>query len=56
MTADVNSPRLFVRENGALLMTPLRVAIVALELSDILFAIDSVARRAFCYAPRISRL
>jgi tellurite resistance protein TerC len=42
MTNDVNSPRLFVRENGTLLMTPLLVAIVALELSDILFAIDSV--------------
>jgi tellurite resistance protein TerC len=42
MTADVNSPRLFVRENGALLMTPLLVAIIGLELSDILFAIDSV--------------
>jgi len=42
MTNDVKSPRLFVRENGALLMTPLLVAIVALELSDILFAIDSV--------------
>jgi tellurite resistance protein TerC len=42
MTDDVNSPRLLVRENGALLMTPLLVAIVALELSDILFAIDSV--------------
>jgi tellurite resistance protein TerC len=42
MTNDVNSPRLFVRESGALLMTPLLVAIVALELSDILFAIDSV--------------
>jgi tellurite resistance protein TerC len=42
MSADVNSPRLFVRENGARLMTPLLVAIVGLELSDILFAIDSV--------------
>jgi tellurite resistance protein TerC len=42
MTNDVNSPRLCVRENGTLLMTPLLVAIVALELSDILFAIDSV--------------
>ena len=42
MTGDVNSPRLFVRENGALLMTPLLVAIIGLELSDILFAIDSV--------------
>jgi tellurite resistance protein TerC len=42
MTADVNSPGLFVRENGVLLITPLLVAIIALELSDILFAIDSV--------------
>ena len=39
---DNKSARLFVRENGRLLMTPLLVAIIGLEFSDILFAIDSV--------------
>jgi len=42
MSTDRETPRLLIRENGKLLMTPLLVAIVALELSDILFAIDSV--------------
>jgi tellurite resistance protein TerC len=42
MSTDRESPRLLVRENGKLLVTPLLVAIVGLELSDILFAIDSV--------------
>jgi tellurite resistance protein TerC len=42
MSSDTTSPRLFVRENGQLLITPLLVAIIGLELSDILFAIDSV--------------
>lgn len=39
---DHNSARLFVTENGRRLMTPLLVAIIGLEFSDILFAIDSV--------------
>lgn len=42
MSSDRTSPKLFVRENGKLLMTPLLVAIIGLELSDIVFAIDSV--------------
>ena len=42
MSKDKASPHLFVRENGNLLITPLLVAIIGLELSDILFAIDSV--------------
>jgi tellurite resistance protein TerC len=42
MSSDRGSPHLFVRENGKLLITPLLVAIIGLELSDILFAIDSV--------------
>jgi tellurite resistance protein TerC len=42
MSTDRNSARLFVHENGRRLMTPLFVAIIGLELSDILFAIDSV--------------
>ncbi|MGH8194533.1 MAG: TerC/Alx family metal homeostasis membrane protein [Woeseiaceae bacterium] len=42
MSSDRNCAHLFVRENGRLLITPLLVAIIGLELSDILFAIDSV--------------
>jgi tellurite resistance protein TerC len=42
MSTDRNSPHLLVRENGRLLITPLLVAIIGLELSDVLFAIDSV--------------
>jgi tellurite resistance protein TerC len=42
MSTDRNSAHLIVRENGRLLITPLLVAIIGLELSDILFAIDSV--------------
>ncbi len=42
MSSDRTSPKLFVRENGKLLITPLLVAIIGLELSDIVFAIDSV--------------
>lgn len=39
---DHKTSRLLVRDNGRLLMTPLLVAIIGLEFSDILFAIDSV--------------
>ena len=39
---DPTVPRLFERRDGRLLMTPLLVAIIGLEFSDILFAIDSV--------------
>ncbi len=42
MSSDRTSPNLFVREKGKLLITPLLVAIIGLELSDIVFAIDSV--------------
>jgi tellurite resistance protein TerC len=42
VSRDRNSAHLLVRENGKLLITPLLVAIIGLELSDILFAIDSV--------------
>jgi tellurite resistance protein TerC len=34
--------RFFVRENGRLLGTPLLVALIAVELTDILFAVDSI--------------
>lgn len=42
VSKDKNCARLFVRENGKLFITPLFIAIIGLELSDILFAIDSV--------------
>lgn len=42
VSSDTASARLFERQNGRLLMTPLLVAIIGLEFSDILFAIDSV--------------
>ncbi len=42
VSSDRGSARLVVREKGKLLITPLLVAIIGLELSDILFAIDSV--------------
>jgi tellurite resistance protein TerC len=42
VSKDNTSTHLFVRENGRMLVTPLLVAIIGLEFSDILFAIDSV--------------
>lgn len=42
MSSDTTSARFFERQDGRLLMTPLLVAIVGLEFTDILFAIDSV--------------
>ncbi len=42
VSRDNTSARLFVKENGRKLVTPLLVAIIGLEFSDILFAIDSV--------------
>src|SRR5262249_19636049 len=34
--------RFFVRENGALLATPLLAALIVVEITDIVFAVDSV--------------
>ena len=42
ITPDYRGKRFFVRENGLLHMTPLFVALVVVELTDIVFAIDSV--------------
>lgn len=36
------SNNFFIRENGRLLATPLMVVLVAIELSDVIFALDSV--------------
>lgn len=42
VTAQLEGQRLFVRVNGALHATPLFVALLFVEISDILFAVDSV--------------
>ncbi len=42
VTAEFRGQRFFVRENGRLAATPLLVALLCLEVSDIIFAIDSV--------------
>jgi tellurite resistance protein TerC len=39
---DASSNRFIVREQGRLLLTPLLAALIAIELSDIMFAVDSV--------------
>jgi len=42
VTADVHGPAFFVREAGRRVATPLAVALAAVELTDIAFAVDSV--------------
>lgn len=42
IASDSQTNRFFVREQGRLLLTPLLAALIAIELSDIMFAIDSV--------------
>ena len=42
LTHDLHGPHLFARENGRLLGTPLLLALVFIEVSDVVFAIDSV--------------
>lgn len=42
VTSRLHEDRFFVREGGRLLVTPLLLAVVALELTDIMFAVDSV--------------
>jgi tellurite resistance protein TerC len=42
VTAGLRSDRFFVREEGVLMATPLFISLVVVELSDILFAFDSV--------------
>jgi tellurite resistance protein TerC len=41
-SADAHGPHFFVRENGRRLATPLFIALILIELSDIVFAIDSI--------------
>ncbi len=42
LTSEFEGPRLLVRKNGVRYGTPLLVALVFIELSDIIFALDSV--------------
>ncbi|WP_051141431.1 TerC/Alx family metal homeostasis membrane protein [Salisaeta longa] len=42
VTSTLHGKKFWVVENGARVLTPLAVALVAIELSDIMFAIDSV--------------
>lgn len=42
VSEELSGSRFFVRQRGRWLATPLLVALVALELSDIVFAVDSV--------------
>ncbi|HVG57218.1 MAG TPA: TerC/Alx family metal homeostasis membrane protein [Hyalangium sp.] len=42
ITTAVNGPHFFARSQGRLVATPLLVALISIELSDIAFAVDSV--------------
>ncbi len=42
VTADYHGNRFFVRQNGALMATPLFVALVLVETADVMFAVDSI--------------
>ncbi len=42
ITSELEGERLFTRRNGVLMGTPLLVALLFIEVSDIIFAIDSV--------------
>jgi tellurite resistance protein TerC len=54
VTKDLQGPKFIIRENGRLFVTPLLVALVFLEATDIVFAVDSVpAIFAFTKEPLI---
>ena len=42
MTAGYRKEAFFVRENGALMATPLFLVLIVVELSDLIFAVDSI--------------
>lgn len=42
MTQDMSSGRFFTRVNGALMMTPLFIAMLMVETADLMFAVDSI--------------
>ncbi|HVI24556.1 MAG TPA: TerC family protein [Myxococcales bacterium] len=42
MTAGIEGPRFLVRRDGAILATPLLLAVIAAEATDLIFALDSI--------------
>lgn len=42
MTDKIESERLFTRKNGVLFATPLLLVLILVELSDVIFAVDSI--------------
>ena len=42
VTSDYRADKFFVRENGLLMATPLFVVLLLVEISDIIFAVDSI--------------
>lgn len=42
MTGEFHAEKFFIRENGKLLATPLCLVLVAVEVTDLVFAVDSV--------------
>lgn len=42
LTADISSGKFFIRENGRILATVLFLALIVIESTDVLFAVDSV--------------
>jgi tellurite resistance protein TerC len=42
VTPDYRGDRFFVRENGILMATPLFVVLLLVEISDLIFAVDSI--------------
>ncbi|HBQ4069700.1 TPA: TerC family protein [Klebsiella pneumoniae] len=42
MTDKIESERFFTRKNGVLLATPLLLVLILVELSDVIFAVDSI--------------
>jgi len=42
VSKSYHGPRFFIRENGALLATPLLLVLLVIEISDVTFAVDSI--------------
>jgi tellurite resistance protein TerC len=42
MTGDYHGRRFFIRKNGRLLATPLLLVLITIEVSDVMFAFDSI--------------
>lgn len=42
MTDTIENEHFFVRKNGLLFVTPLMLVLILVELSDVIFAVDSI--------------